>query len=164
MGVTHLRAYLANPWHAWSRCATPCACRVNGVLAGVSGNSTKSDNIDLGLDVKVYRTTEDRCECRTDGLLHADAAARRASHRSAALHAGKHVICEKPLARTSAEACGILEVAANSPGILMPAMSMRFWPGWNWLKQVVEEQTYGKVLAARFRRDARVEPARHLLR
>jgi len=29
---------------------------------------------------------------------------------------------------------------------------MRFWPGWNRLKQAVGEQTYGKVLAARFRR------------
>ena len=36
----------------------------------------------------------------------------------------------------------------------MPAMCMRFWPGWSWLKQAVEEQTYGKVLAARFRRDS----------
>jgi predicted dehydrogenase len=33
---------------------------------------------------------------------------------------------------------------------------MRFWPGWSWLKQVVEEQTYGKVLAARFRRDSAI--------
>ena len=31
---------------------------------------------------------------------------------------------------------------------------MRFWPGWSWLKQVVEEGAYGKVLAARFRRDS----------
>ena len=29
---------------------------------------------------------------------------------------------------------------------------MRFWPGWSWLKQTVDEQTYGRVLAARFRR------------
>ena len=34
----------------------------------------------------------------------------------------------------------------------MPAMCMRFWPGWSWLKDVVEKQTYGKILAARFRR------------
>ena len=34
----------------------------------------------------------------------------------------------------------------------MPAMCMRFWPGWSWLKKVVQEKTYGKILAARFRR------------
>jgi predicted dehydrogenase len=62
------------------------------------------------------------------------------------------VVCEKPLARSSAAAREILQVAETSPGILMPAMCMRFWPGWRWLKQAVAERTYGEVLAARFRR------------
>jgi predicted dehydrogenase len=31
-------------------------------------------------------------------------------------------------------------------------MCMRFWPGWSWLKQVVEEKTFGRILTARFRR------------
>jgi predicted dehydrogenase len=70
----------------------------------------------------------------------------------AALKAGKNVLCEKPLARTSAAARDIQTVAAASPGFLMPAMCMRFWPGWSWLKKVVAENTYGRVLAARFRR------------
>ena len=128
---------------------------VNGILAGVSGNITKSDDIDLGADVKVYRTTEELfadadvelVDLCTPTPLHAEQVI-------AALNAGKHVICEKPLARTSAEARVILSVAVKSPGILMPAFCMRFWPGWSWLKQVVGEQTYGKVLAARFRRDS----------
>jgi len=29
---------------------------------------------------------------------------------------------------------------------------MRFWPGWAWLRQVVSLETYGRVLAASFRR------------
>jgi predicted dehydrogenase len=29
---------------------------------------------------------------------------------------------------------------------------MRFWPGWSWLKQAVDENRYGRVLAARFGR------------
>lgn len=155
MGVTHLRAYLANPMAHVVAVCDAVRVPINGVLAGVSGNITKSDNIDLGADVKVYRTTEalladvdvELVDFCTPTPLHA-------AQVIAGLNAGKHVICEKPLARTSAEARGILEVAANSPGILMPAMCMRFWPGWSWLKQAVEEQTYGKVLAARFRRDS----------
>jgi predicted dehydrogenase len=155
MGVTHLRAYLANPQARVVAVCDAVRVPVNGVLAGVSGNIKKSDDIDLGPDVRVYRTTEDLLadadvelvDLCTPTPLHAPQVI-------AALNAGKHVICEKPLARTSAEAREILQVAANSPGILMPAMCMRFWPGWSWLKQVVEEQTYGKVLAARFRRDS----------
>jgi predicted dehydrogenase len=29
---------------------------------------------------------------------------------------------------------------------------MRFWPGWNWLKQAIDTQAYGKVFSAHFRR------------
>ncbi|MEA2711127.1 MAG: hypothetical protein QOF78_3728 [Phycisphaerales bacterium] len=72
----------------------------------------------------------------------------------AALRAGKHVLCEKPLARTSADAERIAAAAREAKGFFMPAMCMRFWPQWAWLKQAVAEKRYGKVLAATFRRMA----------
>ena len=50
-----------------------------------------------------------------------------------ALENGKHVICEKPLARTSTEARAIVDAAAAASTFFMPAMCMRFWPGWDWL-------------------------------
>ena len=70
----------------------------------------------------------------------------------AALRAGKHVVCEKPLARNAAQAGEILKAARSAPGFFMPAMCIRFWPEWVWLKRAVEQNTYGKVLTARFRR------------
>ena len=74
----------------------------------------------------------------------------------AALEAGKHVLVEKPLARTSADAFAIADAAdlayAKSGALAMPAMCMRFWPGWNWLKQVIAEKRYGKVQSAKFTR------------
>src|SRR5687767_567364 len=72
----------------------------------------------------------------------------------AAMEAGKHVLVEKPLARTSADADAIAEAQRRTGVIAMPAMCMRFWPGWTWLKQAVVEKTYGGVLAATFRRVA----------
>ena len=69
-----------------------------------------------------------------------------------AARAKKDVYCEKPLARTSAQCREILAAADQSSGYFMPAMCMRFWPGWSWLKSAIDEQTYGKVKAARFRR------------
>jgi predicted dehydrogenase len=69
-----------------------------------------------------------------------------------ALKAGKHVVCEKPLARHSAQAREIVEVANQARGYFLPAMCMRFWPGWSWLKTAIEEETHGRVKAARFRR------------
>ena len=155
MGVTHLRAYLANPMARVVAVCDAVRVPVNGVLQGVSGNITKSDDIDLGPDVRVYRKVGDLlADAEVELVDLCTPTPMHAAQVIAALNAGKHVICEKPLARTSAEAREILAVAAKSPGILMPAMCMRFWPGWSWLKQMVAEQTHGKVLAARFRRDS----------
>jgi predicted dehydrogenase len=72
----------------------------------------------------------------------------------AALNAGKHVFIEKPLARTYADAQRLADAAGKSSGIAMVGMCLRFWPGWTWLKDAVANRTYGKVLAAHFRRVA----------
>jgi predicted dehydrogenase len=45
-----------------------------------------------------------------------------------------------------------LKAARSAKSFLMPAMCMRFWPGWAWLKTVVAEETYGAVRAVNFRR------------
>ena len=153
MGVTHLRAYQQIPEARIVAVCDAVRLPVNGVLQGVAGNVKKSDDVNLGPQVKVSKRLEDvladpeveLVDLCTPTPLHAGQAI-------AALKAGKYVFCEKPLARTSADARKILEAVASSPGFLMPAMCMRFWPGWSWLKEVVEKNTYGKVLAARFRR------------
>jgi predicted dehydrogenase len=153
MGVTHLRAYLQNKAARVVAVCDAVRLPVNGVLAGVAGNIKKTDDIHLGKQVKVSRQLEevlslpevDLVDLCTPTPLHPDQAI-------AALKAGKHVLCEKPLARTSARARKILQVSKSARGFLMPAMCMRFWPGWSWLKEVVDKHTYGKVLLARFRR------------
>lgn len=70
------------------------------------------------------------------------------------LEAGKHLLLEKPVARTYADAVKLVEAAEASDKIAMPAMCMRFWPGWTWLKKAIDEKTYGNVLAATFKRVA----------
>lgn len=81
-----------------------------------------------------------------------------AEHVMAALKAGKHVLCEKPLAATSAEAQKIADAASQSGKIFMPAMCMRFWPHWVWLKQAVSDRRFGRVLSATFYRMASMPP------
>ena len=76
-----------------------------------------------------------------------------------ALQAGKHVLLEKPMARTIHECERIIQAAEQAPGcIVMPAMCMRFWPGWGWLKNVIEAGRFGKVLSATFRRVTSLPP------
>jgi len=153
MGVTHLRAYQQTEGARIVAVCDAVRLPVNGVLQGVAGNVKKSDDIQLGAQVKVYRQLGevladpevDLVDLCTPTPLHPEQA-------MAALKAGKNVLCEKPLARTSAAARDIVKLQDAAPGFLMPAMCMRFWPGWSWLKQALQEKKYGPVFAARFRR------------
>jgi predicted dehydrogenase len=70
----------------------------------------------------------------------------------AALQAGKHVLCEKPMALTVAD-CDRMIAAAEAAGrILMVAHCIRFWPEYAALKELVDGGEYGKVTYANFRR------------
>lgn len=71
-----------------------------------------------------------------------------------ALEAGKHLLTEKPLARTYEDALKLVDAAAASDKIAMCAMCMRFWPGWTWLKESIDDQRFGKLLSLSFRRVA----------
>ncbi|MCL4209284.1 MAG: Gfo/Idh/MocA family oxidoreductase [Phycisphaeraceae bacterium] len=71
----------------------------------------------------------------------------------AALRSGKHVMVEKPLGLSSAASRLAVDEASRHPGLVaMPAMCMRFWPGWSWLREIIREEPYGPVQAASFLR------------
>lgn len=77
-----------------------------------------------------------------------------AKYAKFALKAGKHVMLEKPAARTAKDALKLAAFARKSDKMMMVGMCMRFWPGWTWLKEAVCSQAYGRVYAAHFRRVA----------
>jgi predicted dehydrogenase len=153
MGVTHIKAYQQLKAAKVVAVCDSMRLPVNGVLAGVMGNISGSGDLDLGRAVRVYRALDevladpevDLVDLCVPTPLHLE-------QSIAALKAGKHVLCEKPLAISSSRARKIVQAAQAAPGFFMPAMCMRFWPGWSCLKQVVEDEPYGKVQAARFRR------------
>ena len=163
MGVTHLRAYQQ---HRHARIVAVCDPRrspVNGMLAGVNGNIGDSSGLQLGRGVKVYREFSELLadenvelvDICTPTLFHP-------SQVAAAMQARKHVLCEKPLAQNVGEARKMLAAINGAKNFLMPAMCMRFWPGWAEMKKVVAEKTYGAVRAANFRRvSARPAWSRH---
>ena len=70
----------------------------------------------------------------------------------AALAAGKHVLLEKPVALRAADVARLAAAARKARRMCMPAMCMRFWPGWSWLAETVRARTHGKVKSAVFRR------------
>lgn len=67
-----------------------------------------------------------------------------------ALEAGKHVICEKPMA-ISLEECDRMIAAAKAAGRqLFIAHCIRFWPDYKVLRQIIKGGKYGKVVSATF--------------
>lgn len=71
----------------------------------------------------------------------------------AALHAGKHVLVEKPVALAAGDVRRLIAVAERFPGQhIMPALCMRYWPGWDWLREKIASRVYGDVRSATFQR------------
>lgn len=153
MGMVHLRSYLKIPGVRIAAVADQMKRPIDGMLPGVGGNITDGDAFPLPPDTRFYESWRDLIADPEVDLV--DVCLPTAAHVEisvAALQSGKHVVCEKPMARTSDDCRKIVEAAAAAEGFFMPAMCMRFWPGWDWLKQAVDDERYGKLLAVRFRR------------
>ena len=154
MGITHLKAYQKIPGVRIAALCDAVRLPVNGVLAAAGGNIGSDDC--LTFDMSEVKATHHLDELLADPAIDLiDICVPTLAHPKlaiAALHAGKHVICEKPLARTAAAAREIAAAAATAKGFFMPAMCIRFWPAYAWLKQAIDQQSFGRVLAARFRR------------
>ena len=156
MAATHIKAYRQIEGVKIAALCNPSGRHLDGDFSKVTGNV--GDNAPVVLDMNGVKATRNFEDLFNDpGVDLIDICAPTAAHRDlsiGALQAGKHVLCEKPLARSSVAARQIVEVAEKSKGIFMPAMCMRFWPGWSWLKQAIDSKEYGQVLGARFRRVA----------
>lgn len=67
------------------------------------------------------------------------------AHAKAALKAGKHVVCEKPLAMTSAESADLVRLAEASGLVHAVNFNIRFYPLCQHLHQHVSEGALGEV-------------------
>ncbi|MDY0169140.1 MAG: Gfo/Idh/MocA family oxidoreductase [Thermoguttaceae bacterium] len=70
----------------------------------------------------------------------------------AALAAGVHVLCEKPMALTLDNGRRMIEAAERSGKLLQIGHCVRFWPEYAKAKEIVGGGQYGRVLAATFQR------------
>jgi predicted dehydrogenase len=64
-----------------------------------------------------------------------------------AARAGKHVLCEKPLAMNLAEADRMLAAAADEGVTLMVAHVLRFWPEYDRLRSIADDASLGRLEA-----------------
>ncbi len=69
-----------------------------------------------------------------------------AEHCKKGLQAGKHVLCEKPMALTHRECEDVLKVVQDAPGKLMIAHCVRFFPAYEYLNEAIESGRFGRLL------------------
>ncbi|KAI6174338.1 Trans-1,2-dihydrobenzene-1,2-diol dehydrogenase-like protein [Aphelenchoides besseyi] len=67
-----------------------------------------------------------------------------------ALDAGKHVLCEKPMAVNANEVRKMIEKARAKKLFLMEALWSRFFPAWQHIKQIVDSEEIGKAVHFHF--------------
>jgi predicted dehydrogenase len=67
----------------------------------------------------------------------------------AALEAGLHVLCEKPLAENSASGQKIVEAAARATTKFMVCFNRRYRPDVQWMKQVLSSGKLGRIYQVR---------------
>ena len=156
MGATHLKAWLKLPNARLGALCNPSGRHLDGDFSSIAGNL--GNDAPLRLDMSNVTAYRSYAEMLADPEIDVvDICTPTHTHRDlaiAALRAGKHVLCEKPMARSSAEAREMAAVARECGRVLMPAMCLRFWPEWAWLKEAVASERYGRVLSARLTRIA----------
>jgi predicted dehydrogenase len=160
MGRTHAQSYAKIDNAEIVAIADVDPKRAQGDLSESWGNVGDDAGVTFDMD-EVRGTTDFHELIGWDNVDVVDICVPTPSHVElavAALAAGKHVVVEKPMALNRQDAQQIVEAAASAKGYLLPAMCIRFWPQWAWLKQAVVEGRYGAVQSATFRRVAQMPP------
>jgi predicted dehydrogenase len=153
MGMIH---YLAYPRVRGAKVAAICeqdAVRRAGDWRSIRGNfgprGEKTDLRDVAqygdLDALLADPQIDVVDVCLPTSLHADVAIR-------ALSAGKHVLCEKPIALSPADAHRMVETARKHRRLLMIGHVLPFMPEYRFAYKTIADGTYGRLLGGHFKR------------
>ena len=132
-GETHLKSYLQKPNVEVVALAEPREPRLDAVAQTYNIPYTYTDYRDL-----VARDDLDVISVATPNHLHMPVAV-------AALQAGKHVLCEKPLARSSAEGEAMVRAATEAGRVLQVAFNHRQRGDVQILKSYIDAGNLGRI-------------------
>jgi len=141
MGKAHVNAYKKIPYIYWPPSAIPRLV----AICGRSEEKVKEAQKRYGFE-RYYTDWRELIKDSDVQILdnggpnnlHADPSI-------TALEMGKHVICEKPMARDSKEAKMMLEFALKSSAKHMIAFNYRFVPAIRLAKELIEDGTLGEI-------------------
>ena len=151
MGQTHLACYRNNP-RAQVVAASDRNPRRLVSGAKVAGNIEANSALDLS---GVATTTDIQSLIDDPDIDLIDFCLPTRQHAQfsiAALKAGKHVLCEKPLAWTVEECDQIIEAQQKSGKFLLVGQCLRFWPQYVEAHQRIAAGELGDIVYARFTR------------
>ena len=153
MGMIHYLAYQKVAGASVAAIASRDPKKRAGDWRGIQGNfGPPGEQIDLG-DIKAYETIDelladpeiDVIDITLPPFRHADVA-------MAALAAGKHVFCEKPLTLEAESAAAVVATAKRHDRILLVGHVLPFFPEYKWARAVVDGGQFGKLRGGHFRR------------
>src|SRR5690242_17118883 len=128
IGAVHLKS-----WARVENARVTAACDADRARAEAAGAAAYTD-----FETLLEREELDAVDICTPPHLHAPVAA-------AALRRGLATLCEKPLARTPAEAAEIVRAAAEAGAPLMTAFCHRFHPPVEFVRGLIEGGKLGRV-------------------
>ncbi len=124
-----------------------CVCDANPKTASTIGSQFNVEHT-TDLNSVLSRRDIDAVTICTPTVTHRDVATR-------ALEAGKHVLVEKPMTNTAAEANELLSLAKKKELRIMPGHIERFNPAVTYLKSRVDEGALGNIMLLVARRVGR---------
>lgn len=105
--------------------------------ASASSDLTKAVRFGEGMDL-IRNADVDVIDICLPTYLHA-------AYTIAALEAGRHVICEKPMALSAEEGARMVKAAEQANRLLMVAQVIRFWPEYQFLREAISRGVYGTL-------------------
>lgn len=153
MGSTHLQAWARIPEAELLAVMDVDPKRLSGDLSSIQGNlGGPGMQMDFS-EVKRYTSIE--AILADPDVKAVDICLPTFLHKTAAvqaLRAGKHVLCEKPMALNGEEADAMISEAGRAGRVLMIAQVLRFFPDYRELSRIVKSGRLGRIRSAFFRR------------
>jgi predicted dehydrogenase len=151
MGVTHMVGYAKIQGVRVGAVCTENAAVLAGDLSKIGGNiQFDASLVDISSAKKYPHWQDLVADPEVDAVdiclptdLHLAVA-------TAALAAGKHVLCEKPMALSEADCELMIEAANKAQRVLMIGQVLRFWPTYMALQEFGASKKYGAIRAATF--------------
>lgn len=131
------------------RVQLPGLSLVSGVQVAAIASGRRTNAEAVATEFKIPRVYADGVDLAgspdVDLVIVSSTPATHARYAIAALEAGKHVLCEKPMALDSGEAQSMLEVASRRPGMACIDYELRYEPNRRRIQELIQSGAIGQV-------------------